>query len=552
LPEPPSPFTGMAHDLPMDPHSNGAFRAAGSSVDRRRFLAQLGAGAGTAIAVGLAPITGHAAGADGRRTRFARNPFTLGVASGDPTERGIVLWTRLAPEPADPMALGADRIPVSWRVSGDASMRRTVASGRVRATPELAHSVHVEVDGLRAGADYFYQFSAGQEVSPIGHFRTAPRRHSTAAELKFAVATCQAWPSGFYTPYRDMITRDLDMVLHLGDYIYEYEIGDTARGEVPSGFAAETVDLNTYRLRHTLHKLDPDLQAAHAAFPFVIVWDDHEVQNDYSGVAPEYGLPSPEFAARRAAAYQAFYEHTPIRVSTLSKTWDELRIYRRLRWGRLAEITMLDDRQYRTDNPCGDGESLRCDDAFSQDVTMLGRKQERWVERGFARSDARWNIVGQQLLLAELEHLPYEDERYWNDAWDGYPGARQRLLQSAVGCQVDNPVFFTGDWHSTFVNDLKLDFKDQAAPAVATEFVTPAITTGGDGTPYGPYYSPMVPFNPHIRYYEGDRRGYMAATVTAEAMTVELRFVTSVEDPNGQAFTERSFVVEAGQPGAIV
>ena len=175
---------------------------------------------------------------------------------------------------------------------------------------------------------------------------------------------------------------------------------------------------------------------------------------------------------------------------------------------------MLDDRQYRSDNPCGDGESLRCDEALLDDYTMLGPEQERWARRGFRRSDARWNIVGQQLLLAELEHLPYEDERYWNDAWDGYPRARQRLLEDVVSSGARNPVFLTGDWHSTFVNDLKLDFKDPASPTVATELVTPAITTGGDGTPYGPYYGPMVPYNPHIRYFEGDRRGYFAATVT--------------------------------------
>jgi alkaline phosphatase D len=181
---------------------------------------------------------------------------------------------------------------------------------------------------------------------------------------------------------------------------------------------------------------------------------------------------------------------------------------------------------------------------------MLGAAQEAWLKDRFERSRARWNVVGQQLLLAELEHMPYGDELYWNDAWDGYPRARQRLLQSAVASELQNPVFLTGDWHSTFVNDLKLDFKDPAARVVATEFVTPAITTGGDATPYGPYYAPMVPFNPHIRYYEGDRRGYFLATVTERQMRFDLRFVTSVEDPNGSGFTERSFVVEDGTAGA--
>jgi alkaline phosphatase D len=411
--------------------------------------------------------------------------------------------------------------------------------------------VHVEVNGLRSGRDYFYQFDLRGEESPIGHFRTAPAGDESVPRIRFAFATCQDWPSGYYTAYRDMLSHDLDLVLHLGDYTYEYEIGENRRGiPVPEGFGAETLDLRTYRLRHTLYKLDPDLQAVHAQFPFAVIWDDHEVQNDYSGLAPEWAAPSPEFTARRAAAYQAFYEHMPIRSFQSHQKTSELRIYRRLKYGKLVEFTMLDDRQYRTDNPCGDGESLRCEEALEGDYTMLGRRQERWVAEGFRRSEARWNIVGQQLLLAELEHVPYEAGRYWNDAWDGYPLARKRLLTEVVETGLRNPVFLTGDWHSTFVNDLKIDFKDASSPTVATEFVTPAITTGGDDTPYGPYYAPMVPYNPHIRYYEGDRRGYFLATVTRKQMKLDLRFVTSVEDPNGLGYKEASWVVEDGEPGA--
>lgn len=523
-------------------------KSRGALVDRRRFLRHTWHGVGASLSLAMLPASELLAAA-----RWHSNPFTLGIASGDPTPHGIVLWTRLAPEPADPGSLGRRAIPVGWRIATDTGMRRVVARGVAPAPAELAHSVHVEVDGLKPGRDYFYQFDVRNEESPIGHFRTAPSRDEIVRSLRFAFVTCQDWPSGYYVAYRDMLQQDLDIVLHLGDYTYEYAIaGITGRGiPVPEGFGEETVDLRTYRLRHTLYKLDPDLQAAHAKFPFAVIWDDHEVQNDYSGLAPEGGLPSPAFAARRAAAYQAYYEHMPIRLAVARYPQPELRIYRQLQFGRLAEITLLDDRQYRSDNPCGDGESLRCAAALTGSYTMLGREQERWLSRAFRKSSARWNLIAQQLLIAELEHtLPgYPDEWYWNDAWDGYPLARQRLLADVAESGLRNPVFLTGDWHSTFANDLKIDFKDPAAPAVAAEFVTPAITTGGDGTPYGPYYRPMIPFNPHIKYYEGDKRGYFVATVTPNQMQLDLRFMTTVESPAGEGYTERSFVVEDGSPG---
>lgn len=518
-----------------------------SSVDRRRFLKYVWATAAANVALATLPRSSARAA-----PRLGANPFTLGVASGDPTSSGAVLWTRLAPVPADPTRLGSLPIGVGYRVATDGAMRNIVRRGIAVAPAELAHSVHVELDGLRSGRDYFYQFDLRGEESPVGHFRTAPAAHELVRELKFAVATCQDWPSGYYTAYRDMVQQDLDLVLHLGDYTYEYGIGANGRGiPVPAGFAEETVDLRTYRLRHTLYKLDPDLQAAHAKFPFAVIWDDHEVQNDYSGLAPEYAAPSPEFTARRAAAYQAWYEHMPVRLAGPELLRGELRIYRDLPFGRLANFILLDDRQYRTDNPCGDGEALRCEEAVEGDYTMLGKRQEQWLEGRLRRSGARWNVIGQQLLVAELEHASIMDELYWNDAWDGYPLARQRLLEDIVSSGVDNPVVVTGDWHSTFVNDLELDFKDPKSPAVATEFVTPAITTGGDGTPYGPYYRPMIPYNPHIKYYEGDRRGYFKGTVREARLDMELRFVTSVEDPNGEGYVEKTFTVYDGVPGAV-
>lgn len=516
-----------------------------TSVERRKFLEYTWSTTAAGVAAALLPGEAQA------RPRLRKNPFTLGVASGDPTPSGIVLWTRLAPEPTDPTALGRFPIPVRWRVASDDRLRRVVAQGVALAPAELAHSVHVEVEGLKPGRDYFYRFDTGGEESPIGHFRTAPAAHEWLHELQFAFVTCQDWPSGFYTAYRDMLQHDLDLVLHLGDYTYEYGIGDSARGPAPAGFGEPCSDLRTYRLRHTLHKLDADLQAAHAAFPFAVIWDDHEVANDYSGLAPEYASPSPEFTARRAHAYQAWYEHMPVRANLLAMLRGELRIYRELRYGRLASFYMLDDRQYRSDNPCGDGEALRCAEALRGDYSMLGSAQERWLGERFDRSRARWNVLGQGLLMAELHHQPYLNNLYWNDAWDGYPLARQRLFEDLLSSGATNPVVLTGDWHSTFVSDLKLDFKDPTSPTIATELVTPAITTGGDGTPYGPYYSPMIPYNPHIKYYEGDRRGYFKASVTADEMSVDLHFVTSVENPEGTGYVEASFLIENGVAGAV-
>jgi alkaline phosphatase D len=516
--------------------------------ERRRFLQHSLGTVGASLSLSLLP--GHELRA---ARRFGSDPFTLGVASGDPAPDGIALWTRLAPVPAEPGHLGAQRIPVRWQVATDAAMQHVVARGVAAASPELAHSVHVEVRGLLPGRDYFYRFSVRAEESAIGHFRTAPADHEMLRELRFAFVTCQDWASGYFTAYRDMLANDLDLVLHLGDYTYEYRTDTTLRrgSTVPPGFENEAVDLRTYRLRHTLYKLDRDLQAVHAKFPFASIWDDHEVANDYSGRAPEYAAPSPAFSQRRLAAYQAWYEHMPIRLSTgPASQHPSLRLYRRLRYGALAQFDLLDDRRYRSDNPCGDGESLRCEAALNGHYTMLGRHQEEWLARGFERSHARWNIIAQQLLMAELEHATIRPNWYWNDAWDGYPKARERLLNDVLASKLRNPVVLSGDWHSTFVNDLKLNFKDPNPRPIATEFVTPALTTGGDATPYGPYYGPMVPYNPHIKFYEGDKRGYFKATLAPSEMRVDLRYVTSVESAAGKGYAAGSWIVQDGRAGA--
>jgi len=515
------------------------------AADRRRFLRQTSSALGGSLALALLPgdnlMAAPRAGADA---------FTLGIASGDPAADGAVLWTRLAPDPLNGGGMPPVPVPVSWTVASDAAMTRIVRRGVAIAHPDLAHSVHVEVTGLLPGREYFYRFSQRGEESAVGRFKTAAAPGTGLDALRFAFVTCQAWESGYYTAYADLARQDLDLVLHLGDYIYEYGIGANARGRtLPSIYAEQTRTLEQYRARHALYKTDPDLQAAHALCAWAPIWDDHELENDYVGQDPYYLTPA--YLAQRAAAYQAFYEHLPLRNAARPEGPDML-LHRRLRFGDLLELSMLDTRQYRTGPPCGYGEQLPCPERQDPSQTMLGQQQEQWLRQGLARSTASWNIIGQQVLMAELLHVDSGPRRYWTDSWDGFPRARRRLLQHIADQGVANPVILTGDWHSTFVNDLKLDFKRPGAPVVATEFVTPAITTGGDDTPYGPYYGPFVPFNPHIKYFEGDRRGYFRATLTPERLTCDLRFVSAVGTPTATATTERSWVVESGAPGALV
>lgn len=508
--------------------------------ERRRFLAQALQGMGACLSLALLP--GHEARA---APRLAHNPFTLGVASGDPTPDGIVLWTRLASEPADNRGMGRQPLPVLWRVASNPSMSQVVASGVALAWDALAHSVHVELDGLLPGRDHWYQFSVGGEESPVGHFRTAPAAHEMPKQLKFAVASCQDWRRGHFTAYRDMLDRDLDLLLHLGDYTYEKRIEKVYREGVgvPHGFDAETVDLETYRLRHALYKLDPDLQAAHAAFPFAVVWDDHELVNDYAGRMAGLGK-------RRAAAYQAYYEHMPIRLRTSRWPITSLRIYRNLQFGRLAQINLLDVRQYRSVAPCGAEESVRCAAAAQDSPTMLGTVQERWLAGRLRRRDARWNLIAQQVMVAQCEQPAAAPGTYRNDTWDGYPQARRRLLDDIVDSGASNPVVLTGDWHSTFVNDLKVDFAQERAPSIAAEFVTPSLCSGGDTSRYSEEWGPAIPHNPHIKFYDGDRRGYFVATLRAEELRMDLRLMTGVQSRRGRAYAGGSWVVPDGVPWA--
>jgi alkaline phosphatase D len=442
------------------------------------------------------------------------------------------------------------RLPVEWRVAKDPGIRRVVRRGVALAVPQLAHSVHVEVAGLDPGREYFFQFRYRDELSPVGRTITAPRRWDSVGSLAFAFASCQRWDDGYYSAYRRMAEEDLSFVVHLGDYLYEYGIdehGGYRNVPVPEQYRPECETLERYRLQYNLYKSDPDLQRAHHLFPWLIAWD--EVENDYAGLAPEGGEPNPAFTYRRAAAYQAFYENIPLPVRAVPRE-GMVRLYRRMAWGDLAEFSLLDDRQYRTDQPCGDGEFPRCPESLDPAVTMLGRRQERWLERGLERSRARWNVIAQQVMMGQLDHNRGDPRIYWHDAWDGYPVARQRLIDHLVEARIRNPVVITGDWHSTFVNDIKLDFSNPESATVATEFVGTSISSNGDVPVYGPYYGPMIPANPHIKFFDGDRRGYVRCLLDRRQWRTDLRMVTTVSRSDAPVYTFASFVVEDGRPGA--
>ncbi|MBA2426268.1 MAG: alkaline phosphatase D family protein [Actinobacteria bacterium] len=516
-----------------------------SAMDRRRFLQ---AGASLAALASFALRPGDEAWA---APSFSSNPFSLGIASGDQTADGVVLWTRLAPSPlVQTGGMPRREVPVQWQLATDEGMSNVVRSGAALAAPQLVHSVHVELEGLEPARDYYYQFKAGHDTSPIGRTKTAPAPGAQVDELKFAFASCQAWPDGYYSAYNRMAEEDLDLVVHLGDYIYESGIdrnGGNRNVFVPGQFRSETKGLQRYRLQHSLYKTDPDLQAAHARFPWIVTWDDHEVENDYTDAIPQD--PSTRFLKRRAAAYRAYYEHLPLGRRSFPHG-PNMRIYRDLMWGNLAQFRVLDTRQYRDDHPCGDGETPRCAEALDPSVTMTGPPQERWLLNGLERDERKWNIIAQQVLMAELDHKEGPGKIFWNDSWDGYPLARARILRHLESRNINNPVVITGDWHSTFVNDLLLNFNKPESEPVATEFVGTSISTNGDAEVYGPYYGPFIPFNEHIKFFDGDRRGYVRCTVDQDQWVSDLRMVTTVSRRDAPVYTLASFAVENGRAGA--
>ncbi len=483
--------------------------------------------------------------------RLSRDPFRLGVAAGYPTPDGITLWTRLLLDDAAPEVLQRRAIAVRWEVSADDAFVAIVAAGNAQAAPSQAHSVHVDVRGLEPERWYRYRFSGAGAVSPAGRFRTAPAAQAQAAGLRFAVASCQQYEQGHYGAYRHIVRDSPDLVLFLGDYIYE---GSWGRNHVRKHGAGEAYTLDAYRQRYALYKSDRDLQAAHAACAWLLTWDDHEVDNDYANDRPEDGMPAEAFLARRAAAYQAYYEHMPL-PARMKPQGPALQLYSESPWGRLASFYMLDDRQYRSHQACarpgrGGGSNTidvaACADLADPARTMLGLEQERWLGGVLGATRASWNLLGQQTLIAPSTDRRNQRSTVWTDGWDGYPAARRRLIAQLMSAP--NPVTFGGDMHSFHVADLKRIPSDDASPVAASEFVTTSITSQPRSQNL---LDALARANPHMKLAEGRYRGYIRVLLRPERLEADLRAMRDVATPDAECFTLASYEIESGRPGPV-
>jgi alkaline phosphatase D len=520
--------------------------------DRRIFLAR------STRLISLAALAAAFPGATMARTKTY--PFSLGVASGSPRSTSVVLWTRILPDPLNAQSVSPMPMSVQWEIAEDEGFRKIAAKGSATALPELAHSVHVDVTGLRPDCWYWYRFMLGDAVSPTGRTRTAPPADAMPAVLRFAFASCQHWEFGQYAAHRHIAAATPDLVAFLGDYIYEWGPYDLSHPISARGRSNESMTLSEYRARYAQYKSDPHLQASHLVAPWIVTWDDHEVANDYANDR-DIRL-DPNFLARRAAAYQAFYEHMPIRLPALSNDahrFAHLRIYDRYDWGRLAQFHVLDTRQYRAYQACqpanrGGSSSVTasCTERLAPARSLLGWEQEAWLSDGLASSRAKWNILAQQTLMAQSTQTSIvkpDDGRFWTDGWDGYPASRQRLLDSIAKHRPTNPVVISGDVHTFYAADLKADFNQSTSadnPVLGTEFCGTSVTSNSRPQSRTDQY---VALNPHMHFGRSDRRGFVMMEVTPARTMAHFQALEDVGRADSKISTLASFVVEDGRPG---
>ena len=461
----------------------------------------------------------------------AAPPFTWGVASGDPLPDRVVLWTRVDT---------SGDAEVTWEVATDAQFRSVAARGAATATAADDYTLHVDAAGLQPDTRYWYRFTSGA-ASVAGRTRTMPAADATPEKLRFGFGSCQDWQGGFYAAHRDAVASDLDLFVWLGDYIYEYG----AAAGAPRRHTGDTcLTLADYRTRYALYRSDVDLQAAHAAYPWLVVWDDHEVQNNYAAAVSEDATVSEaDFLARRAQAYQAWWEWMPTRLP--KPTDATLRIYREVAFGTLARLFLLDGRQYRSDQACGDAvlsTAAPCAEWDDAGRTMLGDEQEAWLLQGLTASTATWNVLGNQVVMGDAR-LNGAVLNY--DQWDGYPVARQRLLDGITASGKRNVVVVTGDIHLSAVADLATT--PGAAP-VATELVGTSISSGAL---LPEQLESAINLFPALKYINAHQRGWVRNEITRDGWTAEYRVVTDVRVAGSPVQTDATFTIAPTTPGAV-
>lgn len=518
-------------------------------LDRRRFL--LGAG-GLALFAGV----GHS-GKLWSAAKFPAYPFSLGVASGDPAADGFVIWTRLAPDPlAEHAGMPMAAVPVRWEVAEDEKFAAVVRSGEGIARPELGHSVHVEVAGLKPQRPYLYRFHVeGQPASPVGRVRTTPLPGAAAARVRIGVAGCQHWEGGWYTAYQHLAREpELDAVFHYGDYIYEHAgksnfVVDAAGQEVSRQHAGgELYTLDDYRRRYAQYKSDADLQAAHHAAAFLSTWDDHEFDNNWAGAWDQDGTPPEVFALRRFVAMQAWYENMPVRRA-LFPTPQGLTLYRRVDYGRLLRVHLLDTRQYRSDQYCEPNTKDHCRPLAEQGpATMLGQAQEQWLGQGLG-GDFGWHLLAQQVMVMPFQYPASRRAGRTNlDAWSGYPDARQRLVDTIRKRGLGNVVVASGDVHKHHAGAIPERADDVLSTPVATEYVTTSIASGGDGSDIPAGWESVLAENPHTVLLS-DRRGYQVFDIGRDLWRTDVVAIDEISRQGGRKSVIARLATERGKPG---
>jgi alkaline phosphatase D len=493
------------------------------------------------------------------------DPFALGVAAGDPLPDSLILWTRLVKNPLDAASMPNHDVTVQYEVCTDARFQTGVRRGDAIARWQWAHSVHVTLTRLEPATLYYYRFRTGTFISPVGRARTAPAAGTRLSDLRFAIANCQDYQSGYWPAYSAMASEDIDFVLHLGDYIYEGDplsvYHDRLHTKPQRNGLIQLLTLSDFRDRHAQYKLDPALQAAHQHAAWIATWDDHEVENNYAGDIDEITDTGAkhqsrvQFRAERAAAYQAYYEHMPIRVK-YSRGSSSLKLYRSFDFGDLARFSVLDTRQYRTDQPAGYGNDTGPESAGTKNVngTLTGATQESWLKAQLAGSSAQWNVIAQQVMVSRTRMpstRPGTPYIFNLDSWDGYAPFRARLLNYIQQQRVANPIVLSGDVHATWMNDLVLHPNDPAATVIASEFVSTSISS-----PFGSAQDALIKkhlsaVNPKTRYFDGSRRGYLRIHVNRERWLTEARTVASVAHRTSPISTTAHFAVESGRPGIL-